>query len=65
MQIAVAIQRVPEGLDYSGIIADFDGEVRQSYDVKMKEVENSSQVGTSNQNFLRWHHISVLICDIF
>jgi len=38
----MAIQRVPEGLDYSGIIADFDGEIRQKYDVKMKEVENSA-----------------------
>ena len=39
MHIAMAIQRVPEGLDYSGIIADdVDSEVRQQYDVKMKEV---------------------------
>lgn len=38
----MAIQRVPEGLDYSGIIADFDVKIRQKYDVKMKEVENSA-----------------------
>jgi len=42
MHTAMAILRhlrVPEGLDYSGIIADdVDSEVRQQYDVKMKEV---------------------------
>ena len=42
MHIAVAILRVPEGLDYSGIIADFDDEVRQQYDVKMNGVENAA-----------------------
>ena len=45
MHIAVAILRVPEGLDYSGIIADFDDEVRQQYDVKINGIENSAFSG--------------------
>ena len=59
MHIAVAILRVPEGLDYSSIIADFDDNVQRQYDVNIKGVEMRPLVDTTNQVFLRYHHTSV------
>lgn len=46
MHVAVAILRVPEGLDYTGIIADFNPE-EQTYKEKLE-----SSTGCVNRGFV-------------